>query len=418
MGRYLARCALALVTAACIASCGDSADPKDDEDSKGDRGSAAGDSGADAETGSDGGGDDSRDADVTSQPGDSDAGSQPDDASVGVGDVPPELVGIWQQTRASAGEYMNGYGENFTITSGFSVQLKINEKGEYYLAHLASGKSNTCGVVDYFDQSVGTATLDGTTLILQPQERTLEVVDCVSSGVRQLATDPMVFTVGLEESEHYYGGLRTYVLNVSGGPHTFELTLLHREPSYTPVEAAQAADFVLGVDPPYNELQGLWVAADGTDANFYDPATSAFSFPELNGSPHQWLRFDGTGYEAAVALQNTNSEGACKSDVIYYEQGSALFGNLEDVSGQGSHFVGHTRFEATRADLIVSIRDCNQDDEVFGYSVTPLKSYFRFIYFSTAAPPERLTLQCNYFAQSEWQSLLCTDPQRSFSRRE
>src|SRR4051794_3809639 len=100
--------ALALVTASCIASCGDSGDdPTGDEDRPGDKNSPDEDNGADSQTSPDGGG--QRDADVGSQAGDGDAGSQPDGAVVGVGDVPPELVGIWQETRASAGEYMNGY---------------------------------------------------------------------------------------------------------------------------------------------------------------------------------------------------------------------------------------------------------------------------------------------------------------------
>ena len=50
------------------------------------------------------------------------------------------------------------------------------------------------------------------------------------------------------------------------------------------------------------------------------------------------------------------------------------------------------------------------------YDVTPLKSYYSFIYFTTAEPPESLEMRCD-FPLSEWQSLLCANT-GSLSRRE
>jgi hypothetical protein len=342
-----------------------------------------------------------------------DGGSGP----VASGDVPEELVGIWQETRASGGDYKNSWGDNFKITSGFSVQLRIRATGEYYFAHFASGVRD-CGPVSYLDHSTGSAVLEGNTLILRPTQRLLEVQDCSKTREQELANDPIPLTIGLEESRSLYGGLRTYVMNVEGGPQPFQLTLLHRPPLAAPPQPEQPAEFVLGDAGPFEELQGLWVPATGSDSNFFDPATGKFYLPELNGSPHQWLRFDGSGYETAVALQNIEAEGVCKSDVIYYEQGEGRFDVQEDIGGQGVHFVGHARLQATAARLIVNIRECGPDDAVLTYDVPPQLSYYRFIYFSPEAPPESLTMGCAIFPQSEWQSLLCGHEQTTFYRRE
>jgi hypothetical protein len=334
-----------------------------------------------------------------------------------VGSVPAELVGIWQETRASGGEYRNSWGDDFNVTSGFSVELRIRETGEYYFAHSASGVRD-CGQVSYLDHSTGFAVLDGTTLVLHPTKRRLEVQDCTTSGEQELANDPIPLTIGLEESRHFYSGLRTYSMNVEGGPQPFQLTLLHRPPLAEPPQPEPPADFVLGTSGPFNELQGLWVPSSGTDSDFFDPATGVFYLPELNGSPHHWLRFAGTAYETAVALQNINAEGVCKSDAIYYEQGEARFEVLEDVGEQGVHFVGHARLQATAARLIINIRECGPDNAVLTYDVAPQLSYYRWLYFSPGAPPERITMDCGTFAQSEWQTMLCDTVQTSFYRRE
>jgi hypothetical protein len=333
------------------------------------------------------------------------------------GAVPAELVGIWQETRSSSGDYTNAYGEDFSMTSGFNVQLKVASNGSYYFAHFASGVSPGCAHVTHFEQSVGTAVLEGSTLRLRPSERRLDVEDCSGSTSLDLDTDPTELDIVLEDTWHFYGHIRTWSMHATGGPHPYDLMLLHRVPLESPAQPVQPADFVLGEDPPYDELQGLWVGDDGTDSQFYDPESGDFYFPELNGSPHQWLRFSGDEYETALALQGVNSDGPCKSDVIYYERGTALFKVLEDVGGQGSHFVGHVRLEATDARLLVRIRECNEDDGVLRYDLPVQTSYFRWIYFSPGAPPERISFPCD-FPMTEWQPTLCEAFASGFSRRD
>lgn len=335
--------------------------------------------------------------------------------STAQGAVPAELVGIWQETRASAGDYTNGFGEDFSITSGFSVQLKIAANGSYYFAHFASGASQTCRDVSYFDQSVGVAKLDGDTLTLMPSERRLDVTDCSNTGSVDVPLDPIPLTIGIKDAFHYYGGLRTYSMHVEGGPHPLDLTLLVRPPLEDPEQPAQPSDFMLGADPPYQELQGLWAPSSGSDTTFIDPASGEYYFPELNGSPHQWIRFTGDNYEAASALSAMNAEGVCKLDGIYYETGSALLQVTEDVGGQGNHFVGHMRLDAAGAVLILRVRECGDDDATYTYELPPFQSYYRFLLFTE--DPVIFSLDCGAFPQSEWQPMLCTNAQQSYYPR-
>lgn len=361
--------------------------------------------------------DDSDDAGLSStDPVSLDAGEA--EVEVPVGSVPSELAGIWQVTRSSGGDYTNQFGQDFSATSGFSVQLKITADGQYYLAHYASGVSNDCAFVSQFDQSVGSAELSGNTLTLRPVERRIDIQDCDNTGSFDVELEPLVLTIGLAEGRQFYGGMRSYEMSVEGLSHPVVLTSLFRSPTtYEPIQPDQPADFVVGSEPPYNELQGLWAPSANSDVNFYDPETGDYYLPELNGAPHQWLRFNGQYYEGAVALQNVNSEGVCKLDLIYYERGQALFEILEDVGGQGSHFVGHTVFVAEDSRLIANIRECDEDDGSYGYTLPPLTSFFRWIYFSQDNPPESFDLVCD-FPMSEWQSLLCGDGSVGFSRRE
>lgn len=379
-----------------------------------DAGGAEGDGNGDGAGGTKGNG--------TSQGGEGASGNSSAQGGDGPGEpvegaIPAELAGIWQQTRASSGDYTNGYGEDFSITNGFSVELRLRENGAYSFAHYASGTSLSCEQVSYLDQSVGTAVLEGDQLILHPRERTIQVDDCDNQGVEEVAPEPIPFAISVKESFFFYGNVRTYIMDLEGGPHPFALTLLHRPPLAEPEQPAQPADFTLGDSPPFEELQGTWVPAAGTDSGFFDPETGEFYFPELNGSPHQWLRFAGEYYDTAVALQNINTEGVCKLDAIYYEQGEALFAPLEDVGNQGNHFVGHARLRATAARLIVNIRECDVDDQVLQYDLPPQDSYYRWIYFSPDKPPESLSMQCQ-FLQSEWQGMLCTNESTTYSRRE
>jgi len=389
------------------------------------RGGGAGDSsdtpaagrGSDARGGQSGdaatGGQDSGvDAGGGDSPGQGGNGSGPDRVP---GDVPAELVGIWQETRASGGDYVNPYGERFSSTSGFSVQLRIAENGSYQWSHYASGASSTCASASYFDRSVGTAVLAGDVLTLYPTKHRVDIDQCETQGTDDAGLDPVELTLSVKESTHFYGGLRTYQMHVEGASQPFDLTLLVCPPLAEPEQPPQPADFSLGQDPPFQELQGLWVAAAGTDSNFFDPETGEFYFPELNGSPHQWLRFAGENYETAVALQTINAEGVCKADLIYYEQGRALLQVLDDVGGQHSHFDGHIRMEAAAARLIIRVRECDVDDGVYQYDVPGQLSYYRWMYFSPANPPESFTLNCD-FPLSEWQSTLCET--RGYSRRE
>lgn len=334
------------------------------------------------------------------------------------GDVPAELVGVWQQTRASSSDYEDAFGETFSEVSGFSVQLKITADGRYYLAHYTSGVLGDCRSVTQFDESVGTATLQGNVLTLQPASRRIDLSDCDSESSDDTNLGSIVLTVRLSEGREAYGGMRTFVMAAEGYGFPLSLTSLFREPAYVPEQPPQPEEFVLGVNGPFADLQGLWlVSAVGTDTNFYNPATDEFYFPELNGSSHQWLRFEGGGYEAAVALQNVNSEGVCKLDLIYYERGTAAFEVLEDVEVLGSHFIGHVALDASDSRLIVNVRECGADDGAFRYDLEPLTSYFRWIYFSPDRPPESFTLSCD-FAKSEWQSLLCDDGTVGFVRPE
>ena len=333
------------------------------------------------------------------------------------GDVPAELVGIWQETRASAGDYSNNWGENFSITSGFSVELRIRENGEYYYANSASGV-RSCGQVTYLDQSTGYAVLDGDMLILHPSERRLEVLDCVKKDARTLPNDPIELRItGFREARHFYGGLRTYAMEMEGGPQPYSLTLLNRAPLAEPEQPEQPADFVLGTSNAAG-MQGLWTPDPGTDTHFFNATNGEYYLPEPNGASHQWLRFDAgsSAYETAVALRQINSDGACKSDIIYYETGEARFATTDDVGGQGVHFVGHLRLKGTAARLIVNIRDCAPDDEVLIYDVPPQISYYRWIWFKQA--PEHMTMDCGTFPQSEMQSTLCHNLQTSLYRRE
>ena len=333
------------------------------------------------------------------------------------GDIPAELVGIWQETRASAGDYHNSWGENFSITSGFSVELRIRENGEYYYANSASGV-RSCGQVTYLDHSTGYAVLEGDVLILHPSQRLLEVLDCTTNDVRTLANDPIELRItNFKEARHFYGGLRTYAMEMEGGPQPYYLTLLNRAPLAEPEQPAQPADFVLGTADA-GGMQGLWTPDPGTDTKFFNPTTGEYYFPTPNGASHHWLRFDAGShaYETAVALRQINSDGACKSDIIYYETGEARFATTDDVGGGGVHFVGNLRLEGTAARLIVNIRDCAPDNEVLIYDVPPQISYYRWIWFKDA--PERITMDCGTFPQSEMQSTLCRNLQTSLNRRE
>lgn len=353
---------------------------------------------------------------VSSGPAAFDAGMQLPDVEIPEGSVPAELANVWQQTLASSGDYVDQFGNEFSATSGFSSQLKITADGRYYFAHYAGGVSATCPSVSTYEQSVGSAVLEGDTLTLTPVVRRIDVNDCANSTTVDAELEPIVLTVAFTEDRLFTSGYRYYTMHAEGYLHPFDFRSLFRLPTFEPDQPDQPAEFTLGEDPPYEQLQGFWVAAEGTDSNFFDPQTNEYYFPELNGSPHRWLRFDGANYETAVALQNVNIDGVCKLDFIYYEHGSARFEVLEDVGGQGSHFVGHTAFEADDVRLIANIRECDEDDSASLYELETLTSYFRWIYFSPDNPPESFSLICD-FPRSEWQTFICDTGTVGFQRR-
>lgn len=353
--------------------------------------------------------------DGTSESGATDSGQN---GVIPSGSVPAELVGVWQQTRAGSADYADEFGETFSDISGFSVQLKITAEGRYSFAHYTSGTFGDCATVTRFDESKGTATLDGNILTLQPVARRIDDTDCDGDSSDDANLEPMVLTVRLTQGRELQGGMRTFVMSAEGYGFPLSLTSLFRQPTYVPDQPIQPEEFVLGVNGPFADLQGLWLAsATGTDSNFYDSETDEYYFPEPNGSPQQWLRFDGGEYEAAVALQNVNTEGVCKLDLIYYERGSAAFEVLEDVGGLGSHYVGHVALDASDSRLVVNIRECDEDDGALRYDLPPLTSYLRWVYLAPDNSPESFSLVCD-FPKSEWQSLLCDTGTVELSRPE
>ncbi|HEX2730142.1 MAG TPA: hypothetical protein VHM70_01000 [Polyangiaceae bacterium] len=342
-----------------------------------------------------------------------DAGELPE---VPPGSVPSELTGVWQETRASASdyEYDDGFGGTFSLTSGFSVQLKLTPDGQFYFAHYSSGASSNCAAVSQLEQAVGSAVFSGGTLTLYPQVHQIEATNCSNSSKFDAGLDPLVLDATLTEDRQVYGGMRMYRLELEGYAHPLDLVSLFRVPDYEPFQPDTPADFPAVESGGYAELQGLWAADSGTDVDFFNPDTGEFYLPELNGSPHRWIRFDNANYETAVALQNVNTEGVCATDLIYYERGTANFGVTQDVGGQGDHFIGGARLDAEAARLIVNIRDCDEDNGVLTYDLQPLTSYYEFNLF--LSEPIMLDMNCKY-SQSEWQSLLCEDGIAGYYKR-
>ena len=334
-------------------------------------------------------------------------------AATPAGTLHPDLVGIWQQTRAAAGDYRSLItGFTFSMTSGFSAQLRLRPDGTFDYAFYSSGVATDCAFSSHLEQAVGTAALEaGSRLALRPAARRIEVNHCARSGVIESDLSPLVFDARIDESFDLYGH-RSWTLSLDGGPVPLALTLLHRPPTANPPQPAQPSDFVLGVDPPYREVVGLWSSHPNSDLGFFDSATNAWHVPESNGAQHLWVRFlDGGGYELARAWPSYGFEGVCKKDYVYYERGRAQFVVTENVGGQNDHFVGHARFAAQDARLVVNVRECDQDDGATPYQLTPQVSYYRWIWFAASTGvgpiPESLQLSCDW-QLSEWQFMVCS----------
>ncbi len=332
-----------------------------------------------------------------------------------VGNVPAGLVGIWQDTLASSGVFINPVtGEQFTMTSGYSAQLKIAVSGQFTFTHYSSGVATNCSFVGYRDQMVGVAEFQNNRLTLKPRERRLDVTNCTNSGSRTLPLDPVSFVTTLSDYETLIGEI-TSQLQLSDGPYPLNFKLLNREPPNDPAQPSAPTAFQLGNQTPYNELIGLWVPGSPTDTNFYNPQTGDFYIPELNGGDHRWIRFVAGGYEMAIAIRNASTVGVCEKDLIYYEKGSATFNLLENIGGNGNRFIGDLRLEADDARLIVNIRNCATDDGVKRYNLKPLTGYYQWGF----SPPNTFDLGCQHRPWHAWQFASCPNSNwNGFSRRE
>lgn len=339
---------------------------------------------------------------------------EPVEAPVGQGPgVPAELVGIWQQTRASSGDYRNTVtGHEFTATSGFSVELVIEPDASFYFAYFSSGTQANCSLqVTYFEQASGSVTVSGNRLVLTPVEHRLDVGGCTAPGTFDLGSAAIVYAFTLTESFDS-AGLRGYHLAIEGGPHPLDLELLHREPLMPGFQPAQPPDFVLGDVAVFSEFVGTWAPDGGSDLGFYQPGTGAFYLPEYNGSPHQWLRFDESTYALARAWRDYNDEGVCTKDYVYYESGTPTLAVTRVAEYDGDATAGHARFQATSAHLIVNIHGCDEYAEVLRYQLVPLTSYYTWRYRPETNDivhiPEGLSLACAW-QKSEWQFMVCDD---------
>ena len=319
------------------------------------------------------------------------------------GSFPAALVGIWQQTVSSGGDYTNTVtGEQFRQSSGFSAKLVLNPDGRYSLQHYSQGVSSSCARVSYFDESAGTALVQEDRLILRPTQRTLTINNCTNSGKRTLSNNPIVFSASLE----YYETLikeTTLKLSLRNGPFPLDLKLLQLDPSIQLDPPTQPETFQLGEDPPYREILGLWADAADSDINFYNAQTGAFYIPKYNARENRWLRFFPGGYELAKVFDNASIEGVCKKDLIYYEKGTATF-KVTEV--RNDTYTGDVRFEASEARLIVTIRGegCGGFAGTKKYDLEPLTAYYKFGFTQSVG----FQLGCEW-PRHQWQFAVCVN---------
>lgn len=324
--------------------------------------------------------------------------------------LPADLVGVWQTTRASAGDYRDAVtGSTFSMTSGYSTTLKLRPDGAFEYVFYSSGVANDCAFVSYLERAVGVAAWTPGRLVLTPSTHDLEVSRCDRSGREVLGLEPLVFAASLTDGFDL-NLLRTWTLTLEGGPVPLAYTLLDRPPLLDPPAPSRPADFVLGVDPPYAELQGTWTPRPDSRIDFFDPITLLVDFPDSGGNDHGWVRFVPGGYEMAQSVYEYTYEGVCKKDLVYYERGRAEFAVTDDRSGTSIYVSGHARFTADDARLIVRVRECGIDDGVVGYPAPKQTSYYGWTYQGASNDfvplPEVLTLGCPW-AWTEFQPLFC-----------
>lgn len=326
------------------------------------------------------------------------------------GRFPAELAGIWQNTLASSGDFVNPItGTPFSMTEGYSAQFKVKPSGEFYFAHYSAGVAPNCSFVSFFDQMTGVAQWANDRLTLRPRERRLDVKNCANSGSFAQPLDPLVFQARVTESPTALDP--TLQMELIGGPYPLNFKLLDRTPPPAPTQAAQPEGFQLGADPPYQEILGLW---GRYETDFYDPQTGAYRFPDCCGE-HRFLRFAPDGYELGLAFGDAQVEGVCKKDLIYFERGQALF-RVTDQRGPDT-FQGDVRLAATEARMVVRVRNCGADDGVRIHAMTPLTAYYRFSH-TLPAGGESFMLGCPY-RNSDWTFAVCYDanPWYTYQRR-
>jgi hypothetical protein len=345
------------------------------------------------------------------------------------GNVPADLVGVWQYLIASGGDYRdNANGTTFSMTNGYSVQLKINAQGQFYFAQFSSGVSNSCPFVTYLEQMVGVVVYQKDqngqqSLTLTPSQRRLDINNCTRSETRTLSNNPVQLGITVSNAQSQIGEA-TLKMDLTGWSIPLSLSLVQYVPT-NPDQPAQPQDFQLGTNAWFDEFIGLWAPSSGSSIDFYDPQTDTFTIPPLNGNDHRWLRFTQDGYEMAKVWPNLYfiPTGPCKKDLIYYEKGTARFKTTDNVGGQGNHLLGDVRLQASDARLIVNIRDCGSDNGATRYNLKPLTSYFRWLYYAqTDVTHESFAFGCQYQPLNVWQFPTCNDAgsgwAQSLSRRQ
>ncbi|MBS2015385.1 MAG: hypothetical protein JST00_21030 [Deltaproteobacteria bacterium] len=304
-----------------------------------------------------------------------------------VGTVSAGLAGIWQRTVAA--------GTDVTDTRGYSVRLKIKGDGRFSF-ELATSESPTCTDLE---RMTGSADFGEGRLVLRPARR---VVTSCKSGEQVLSNDPISFKATITKTETLIKE-PTLALELSEGPYALKLELLHRDPPADPSQPPRPSDFQLGRDAAYEPLLGTWAPSEGSDLAFYDPSTGQSYVPKYNGAEHRWLRFSADGYELATSFENAGGPGSglCKKDLVYYESGVPTFSTLREVNGT---FEGDVRFEAKQARLVVTLRDCEEDDGTKTYELRPLTSYYKWQY----SPGVGFVMGCEY-AKHDYQFATCTN---------
>lgn len=332
-----------------------------------------------------------------------------------------DVVGIWQMTRDSGGDYQNPVtGESFSMGIGYNVLLKIRADGSYQMQFYTPGDWRSCSSVFYRETSLGTARVSGNQLVLQPTQHTLELQDCTSSSKHDLDSEATTYTMTLREDVDDHT-LRVLKLRLEGGALNLELDLLNREPLAPGYQPAQPADFVLGTDPAYPALLGLWTPDEKSEVEFYNPDTGAFILPEDDVIEDSYVRFDEHGYELARFWNDYTyptskstlgiSGNVCQKDYLYYERGTPSFSVTEPAQIPNGVSVGHVRFEASETRLIVNLRNCDEDTGELRYTLEPLVSYYKWYYVPAApddiiATAESVSLHCEW-EKSAWQFMVC-----------